>query len=91
MQTRIYRKKYVNGSVNSVGHQKNETKTGMTLNEAYIYFLCYQKPNTARVVRQSLSLRKATLGQRAESFYWPWFSHLYIFYKPLNKKMLLIP
>ncbi len=46
-QTRIYWKKYVNGSLNSEGHLKN-LKPGTTLIQAYIYLFMSSKPNPAR-------------------------------------------
>jgi hypothetical protein len=49
MQTRIYRKKFVNGSVNSEGHLKKiKKKQARRLFRPRSIHLCHQKPNPAR-------------------------------------------
>ncbi len=46
MQIRIYRKKYVNGSVNSEGHLNKKTMVRRLLRPRSVH-LCHQKPNPA--------------------------------------------
>ncbi len=59
MQTRIYGKKYVNGSVNTEGHLKNIFK------KTENYPLCHQKPEPARkTVPLKVRLMKTEDGRK---------------------------